>query len=255
MIVLLSPSKTLDLSKLECLKIKTSKPKFIPEAETIMRELKNLEVQDLCSLMKISEDLGVHIFTKTQDWNTIYYGDEKPFILSFKGEAYRGLNADDFTKEDLEFCNGSLRILSGLYGIIKPLDGTKAYRLEMGTKISVDGSKNLYDFWGSKIEEAILEELKFHDKKVIINLASNEYYKSIKKIEKKVKVITPVFKERKGFEYKVITVYAKKARGEMVRYITKNRLTDPESLKNFDLDGYEFNRELSDESTWIFTRG
>ena len=255
MLAVLSPAKTLDLSNVEDLKVETSKPKFLCEAESIMKELKKLEIQDLCSLMKISEDLGVNTFIKTQDWNTIYYGFEKPFILSFKGEAYRGLNADDFTKEDLEFCNDTLRILSGLYGIIKPLDGTKAYRLEMGTKISIDGSKNLYDFWGSKIEEAILEELKFHDKKVIINLASNEYYKSIKNIEKKVKVITPVFKERKGFEYKVVTVYAKKARGEMIRYIIKNKVKDPNVLKNFDLDGYEFNRELSDENTWIFTRG
>ena len=124
MIALLSPAKTLDLTKPN-LNIETSKPIFISEAEVIMDNLKELEIQDLCPLMKISEDLGVQTFTKIQDWNTIYYGDEKPFVLSFKGEAYRGLDADDFTKEDLEFCNDSLRILSGLYGALKPLDGTK----------------------------------------------------------------------------------------------------------------------------------
>lgn len=253
-LALLSPAKTLDLTKVK-LDIETSKPRFINEAETIMHDLKELEVHDLCSLMKISEDLGVNTFTKIQDWNTIYYGDEKPFVLSFKGEAYRGLNADDFTKDELEFCNESLRILSGLYGILKPLDGTKAYRLEMGTKISISGSKNLYDFWGDKIIEAILEDLENHDERVIINLASNEYYKSVREIEKKVRVITPVFKERKGFKYKVVTVYAKKARGEMVRYITQNNITKSEDLKNFDLDGYEFNKELSEGDTWVFTRG
>ena len=124
----------------------------------------------------------------------------------------------------------------------------------MGTKISIEGSKNLYDFWGNKIMDAVLKDLENHKEKVIINLASNEYYKSIKKIEKKVRVITPVFKERKGIEYKVVTVYAKKARGQMVRYITKNRITKSEDLKNFDLDGYEFNERLSEGDTWVFTR-
>ena len=127
-------------------------------------------------------------------------------------------------------------------------------RLEMGTKISIDGSKNLYDFWGNKIMDAVLKDLENHKEKVIINLASNEYYKSIKKIDKKVRVITPVFKERKGIEYKVVTVYAKKARGQMVRYITKNRITKSEDIKNFDLDGYEFNERLSEGDTWVFTR-
>ena len=124
----------------------------------------------------------------------------------------------------------------------------------MGTKISIDGSKNLYDFWGNKIMDAVLKDLENHKEKVIINLASNEYYKSIKKIDKKVRVITPVFKERKGIEYKVVTVYAKKARGQMVRYITKNRITESEDIKNFDLDGYEFNERLSEGDTWVFTR-
>ena len=124
----------------------------------------------------------------------------------------------------------------------------------MGTKISIDGSKNLYDFWGNKIMDAVLKDLENHKEKVIINLASNEYYKSIKKIDKKVRVITPVFKERKGIEYKVVTVYAKKARGQMVRYITKNRITKSEDIKNFDLDGYEFNERLSEGDTWVFTR-
>lgn len=253
MIALLSPAKTLDLTKAK-INIETSKPRFIKEAEVIMDDLKKLEIQDLCPLMKISEDLGVQTFTKIQDWNTIYYGDEKPFVLSFKGEAYRGLDADDFSENDLKFCNNSLRILSGLYGALKPLDATKAYRLEMGTKISINGSKNLYDFWGSKIIESILDDLEEHDEKVIINLASNEYYKSIKKIEKNIRVITPIFKERKGLEYKVVTVYAKKARGQMVRYITKNRITKSEELKEFNIDGYEFNSMLSEGDTWVFTR-
>lgn len=254
MIALLSPAKTLDLKKVN-LDIKISEPIFLKEAKVIMDTLKKLEIQDLCPLMKISEDLGVQTFTKIQDWNTIYCGNEKPFVLSFKGEAYRGLDAEDFTEEDLEFCNNSLRILSGLYGMIRPLDGTKAYRLEMGTKISINGHKNLYDFWGDKIIYALLKDLENHDEKVIINLASNEYYKAVKGIEKKVRVITPIFKERRGFDYKIVTVYAKKARGEMVRYITKNKITKVEDLKNFDLDGYEFNPSLSEGDNLVFTRG
>ena len=146
MIALLSPAKTLDLTKLN-LNIETSKPIFISEAEVIMNNLKELEIQDLCPLMKISEDLGVQTFTKIQDWNTIYYGDEKPFVLSFKGEAYRGIGAEDFSEEDFLHSNSVLRILSGLYGVIEPLDKIKEYRLEMGTKLKNNRGNDLYEFW------------------------------------------------------------------------------------------------------------
>lgn len=252
MIAILSPAKTLDLTPVN-IENEFSTPKFLNEAEIIMQELKKLQVHDICTLMKVNEQLGVSTFIRNQEWERFDGINEKPCVLSFKGEAYRGLNANEFTKEDLEFCNEHLRILSGLYGILKPLDGIKPYRLEMGTKISIDNKKDLYNFWRIILSEEIENQVKQQEEKVLLNLASEEYFKVLD-TKHKLRVVTPVFKERKGFDYKNITVYAKKARGLMINYIVKNRIDNVEKIKQFNLEGYIFNEELSKGDNWVFTR-
>ena len=252
MIVVLSPAKTLDLtpSKVE---IEVSTPKFLKESEIIMRKLKQLQVHDICTLMKVNESLGISTFIRNQEWEKFNGKDEKPCVLSFKGEAYRGLSANDFTVEELKFCNKHLRILSGLYGVLKPLDGIKPYRLEMGTKISIDNKKDLYDFWRIILSKEVEKEVEQQEEKVLLNLASEEYFKVLD-TKHKLRVVTPVFKERRGVGYKNITVYAKKARGLMANYIIKNRIDNIEKIKYFNVEGYVFNEELSKDDTWVFTR-
>ncbi|MGL5245381.1 MAG: peroxide stress protein YaaA [Sarcina sp.] len=253
MIAILSPAKTFDLNKTN-FKIKTSTPDLLNDSEIIMKELKTLEVHDLVSLMKINEKIAVVNFIRNQEWKKFNGENEKACILSFKGEAYRGLNAGEFSIEELEFCNKHLRILSGLYGILKPLDGIKCYRLEMGTKINIKDNKNLYDFWKKKLSRIIIDEInKNNEEKVLINLASEEYFKVLD-IKHNIRVVTPVFKEKKGINYKVVTIYTKKARGMMVNYMVKNKICNSEELKSFNESGYSFNNELSDYNNWVFTR-
>lgn len=252
MIAILSPAKTLDLTPVN-IDIEPTTPKFLKESEVIMNDLKELQVHDICTLMKVNESLGVSTFVRNQEWEVFDGKYEKPCVLSFKGEAYRGLDANGFTKEDLEFCNEHLRILSGLYGVLKPLDGIKPYRLEMGTKISIDNKKDLYDFWRINLSKEIENQVNSEEEKVLLNLASDEYFKVLD-TKHKVRVVTPVFKERRGFDYKNITVYAKRARGLMVNYMVKNRIDNIEKIKYFNVDGYAFNEELSKDDTWVFTR-
>ncbi|MPQ43593.1 peroxide stress protein YaaA [Clostridium tarantellae] len=252
MIVILSPAKTMDLSK-NNLKINTTTPLFLEEADIIMNKLKKLEVHELASLMKINEKLATLNFIRNQDWKKFYGENEKASLFCFNGEVFKGLNAKEFSDEDLKFCNDHLRILSALYGMLRPLDGIKPYRLEMGTKISINNKKNLYDFWSEKLTSKIIDEVKKDNEKILINLASEEYYKVLD-IKHDIRQVNIMFKERKGYNYKIITIYAKKARGLMVNYIVKNRIDNLETLKNFNEEGYVFNEILSDWNNLIFTR-
>ncbi len=252
MIAILSPAKTIDESKAK-IDIDTTTPRFLEKSERIMNELKKYEIPELCKLMKINDKLGELNFMRNQDWKPFDGSERKAAVLSFHGEAYKGLDAQSFDKEDLEFCDKHLRILSAVYGSIRPLDGLMPYRLEMGLKLSVDGSKNLYDFWSDTLTESMIDDLSKDEEGVLVNLASDEYSKVLK-LKGKVRVVTPIFKERRGFDYKIVTIYAKKARGMLVNYMVKNRLTNVEELKNFDEEGYEFNEELSDKDNFVFTR-
>jgi cytoplasmic iron level regulating protein YaaA (DUF328/UPF0246 family) len=175
-------------------------------------------------------------------------------IFMFNGHVYQNLNAETLSESDLEFAQEHLRILSGLYGILRPLDLIQAYRLEMGTKLTNQRGENLYEFWNTKINEHINKELQKHKNKTLVNLASQEYFKAIQPESINEKIITPVFKEKKGKQYKTIAIYAKKARGEMTRFIIEDKIEDPEALKTFEKDGYVFNEYLSSDTEWVFTR-
>lgn len=254
MLIVISPAKTLDLQK-RYDNLPMTEPRFLEKSKVIMEELSSYDVNSLEKLMKISNKLAV-VNKERNDSLTPNIENAKQAILTFKGEVYRGMDAQSFTDAELFYANDHLRMLSGLYGSIRPFDGIKEYRLEMGTKIPVKGSKNLYEFWGKTIENSIIEEIRTHENKVIVNLASKEYFKAIEGVEKleDIKVITPVFKERRGDEYKIITLKAKNARGLMTRYILQNEIEDIEKIKEFNLDGYEYNEEMSNDSEFVFTR-
>ena len=253
MLILLSPAKSLDFET----KSKTenyTQPSFLKESRQLNRELKKLSPKDISNLMGISEKLGELNFERNQKWKTPFNPDNaKQAILAFTGDVYQGLQATDFSEHELEIAQQKIRILSGLYGLLKPLDLMQPYRLEMGTKFGVGGNNNLYEFWQEKITKTVNKELKQLGGP-LINLASNEYYKAIDSKKIKADIISPVFKDLKNGQYKIISFYTKKARGLMSRFIVKNNISNAEDLKAFDLDGYYFNNELSKGKNWVFTR-
>ena len=178
----------------------------------------------------------------------------KQALLAFKGDVYTGLNAETFTEDDFEFAQQHLRILSGLYGVLRPLDLIQPYRLEMGTKLINDKGKNLYEFWDKKPTQALNKQLTSLDSSTVINLASNEYFNAVDKSALKANIITPVFKDYKNGKYKIISFYAKKARGLMSAYIIKNKLQEPSQIKKFNVDGYYFEPQGSTNNEWLFLR-
>jgi hypothetical protein len=254
MITIISPAKTLDF-KSEVQTSINSQPGFLHDSKILMKELVKLNPKDIVRLMKVNNDIANLNFERNLSWKTPFTTDNaKQALLAFRGQVYVGLDAKTLSEDDLVFAQNNLIILSGLYGALKPLDLIQAYRLEMGIALKNPIGKNLYEFWGTKIGEFLNNELAKHKNKVLINLASNEYFKSIKPKLINGEIITPIFKEAKGNEYKVITVYAKTARGLMSRFIIQNRIETPEDIKAFDTDGYLFNRDLSSEKEWVFIR-
>ena len=205
--------------------------------------------------MGISEKLGDLNFGRFLNWQPEFTSDNaKQAVLAFKGDVYTGLDAEKLSEKELVWSQDHLRILSGLYGLLRPLDLMQPYRLEMGTKLPNKKGKNLYDFWGNKITDGLNQVLVETGSQVLVNLASNEYFKSVNRSNLNADVITPVFKDWKNGQYKIISFYAKKARGLMSRYIIKNKITDPEKLKQFDVAGYTYNAAMSSAREWIFTR-
>jgi len=208
----------------------------------------------LGKLMSISPELAVLNVDRYQKWTpNPKREDTKQAVLAFNGEVFRGLNAKEMSEQDLQFAQNHLRILSGLYGVLRPLDQIQPYRLEMGTKLKYYSYNNLYQFWGDKITKRINDDM--GESNYIINLASAEYYKSVKEPKLKGKVITPIFKDFSNGTYKVLMTYAKYARGVMANYIIKNRISDPELMKPFDGNGYAYDPSKSDEINWVFVRG
>jgi Uncharacterized protein conserved in bacteria len=255
MIYIISPAKTMDFRKQS--KIESNHlPMFIKEAEIIMDELKRYAPEDISSLMKISDKLAELNFFRNQAFDGTL-NNTKEAIFAFDGDVYKGLNAEELSKEDILYAQEHLRILSGLYGIIKPLDKIKEYRLEMGTKLTISKHKNLYDFWKGKITSEIIEELEKQKENVLINLASEEYSKvlDLNKLSEIGNVITPVFKDYRNGKYKIISFYAKKARGLMAKYLIENKVKSIKELKKFNLDGYKFSQKESNNSQLIFLRG
>lgn len=255
MLLVISPAKTLDFSKLDNTFPKTP-PDFAIESTKLVEALKKLAINDLQNLMGISYSLANLNGKRFADWKATPALEETlQAIFAFRGEVYSGLNVDDFTNEELAYCQSHLRILSGLYGVLKPLDGIQPYRLEMGTALKIGKSKNLYEYWGNKITTKVLHSLNEQGDTVLVNLASNEYFKAIKPNRLKATIITPTFKDYKDGDYRIISIYAKKARGLMTRFILKHRINDPEDLKHFDNEGYFYNHLLSKPDTPVFTRG
>lgn len=254
MIIILSPAKSLNF-KIDSPTKKYSQPIFINEAQKLIKVLRKYSPSNITELMKISNGLGELNYLRFQKWEIEHTQENsKQAIFAFNGEVYNGLKANTLSTDSLLFAQKHIRILSGLYGILNPLDLVQPYRLEMGTKVAVEESKNLYSFWNDKINITLNQELKVQNSECLINLTSNEYAKAarLKKISSR--VITPSFKELKGDTYKVITVYAKKARGLMARFIVENKIDNPEDIKHFDVEGYHFHESLSTENDWVFTR-
>ncbi|HKJ42981.1 MAG TPA: peroxide stress protein YaaA [Sunxiuqinia sp.] len=253
MLILLSPAKSLDFNTKPTTENYTQ-PAFLKESRQLNRELKKLSPQILSKLMSISANLGELNFERNQKWKTPFSPDNaKQAVLAFTGDVYQGLQATDLSEKELEIAQTKIRILSGLYGLLKPLDLIQPYRLEMGTKFGIDGNKDLYEFWQDKLTKTINKELKASGGP-LINLASNEYYKAVDSKKIKADIISPAFKDLKNGQYKIISFYAKKARGLMSRFIVKNNITNVGDLKAFDLEGYYFNNDLSKGKNWVFTR-
>lgn len=254
MITVLSPAKKLST---DCFAKGNAytKPVFLEDSNKLVSILKEYKPDQLQTLMGISQNLSELNWERFQSWTSDYAPNiSREAFFSFKGDTYTGLNAESLSEKDVIFAQDNVRILSGLYGVLKPLDLMLPYRLEMGTKLQNSRGKNLYDFWGSSIATNISNELKGHKQKVIINCASNEYFKSIGKEFLEDIVITPEFKEKKNGTIKMISFYAKKARGMMARYIIDNRIDSSEDILSFNLDGYSFNPSLSSKMKPVFTR-
>lgn len=255
MITVISPAKTLDFESPRP-NIQYTQPLFSKEANELGQVLKSLSSEDISKLMNISEALSKLNYDRFQVLNN----DEeavKEAIFAFKGDVYKGLNIEEFSPEHIHFAQENLRILSGLYGVLRPLDLIKEHRLEMGTKLKINSLNRLYEYWEDKlslhIEELVLQST---GDKVLINLASEEYSKALKlkELSKRIRVINVVFKENKNNEYKIIGIYAKKARGLMTSYIMRNEICEANKIKTFSTEGYKFSQAMSDENNMVFIR-
>ena len=254
MIILLSPAKTLDYSVDS--KPNHTAPQFLNQSAKLIKILKDKEPKDIASLMGLSDKLAALNFDRYQSWKAskIQSDDSKPSLMVFKGDVYQGLEAETLNTQDMKFAQKHLRILSGLYGILKPLDVIRPYRLEMGTKLETSNGKNLYEFWGERVRNNVLEDLTSQKSDLIINLASKEYFNVMGKLPEHANVIAPAFKDFKNGKYKIISFYAKKARGLMARWIIQNKVKDFERLSEFNLDGYYYSEEDSSATEPVFLR-
>ncbi|SFD84356.1 peroxide stress protein YaaA [Nitrosomonas sp. Nm166] len=254
MIIVISPAKTLDFETPAITQVHTQ-PDFLDDSAQLIDELRKLEPDQIGQLMSISPKLALLNSNRYYAWKRPFNMDNaKQAVLAFKGDVYTGLDADTMSTAELTFVQNHLRILSGLYGILRPLDLIQPYRLEMGTQFKNSRGNNLYEFWGDKITQALNQDLKKQKTDILINLASNEYFQSIQADKLNARIITPVFKDEKNGVYKIISFFAKKARGLMSRYIIQSRLSNPEDIKRFDVAGYQFSEEASGKDEWIFTR-
>ena len=250
MTILISPSKALSETK-ENVKTKPTDCQFLAKAQELINDLKKMSVEEVKNLMNISDKLAQLNYNRFQAWQKdMNLENDYQAIYLFEGDVYRGLNIKSLNNQQIYFLQNHLRILSGLYGYLKPLDLMKPYRLEMGTKLKNSLGNNLYDFWQDKLTKSIKEE----KPNFIINLASNEYSKSIKLKELGVPIITPIFKDFKNGKYKVVSFWAKYARGLMVRFIAQNQITDWNKLKKFNDEGYFYSEEQSNDKELVFLR-
>lgn len=254
MLAIISPAKKLDFES-DPITDAHTQPVLMKDAEILAKKAKRLKRSDLKAMMSISDKLADLNYRRFQDFQPPFnLANARQAALSFAGDTYVGLDAPSLKKKDLEYAQDHLRILSGLYGVLRPLDLIQPYRLEMGTKFAVDGNENLYDFWDDRVTAQLNAASKSHKDRRIINLASNEYAKVVRPKALEGGIVTPVFKEIKDGTARVLGLFAKRARGMMARYMIVNRIETEARLKAFNDGGYTFQPAQSDETTWVFTR-
>lgn len=254
MLALLSPAKTLDYSTVLPTD-RFTQPRLLDQSQCLIDEAKKLSASQIMSLMTVSEKIAQLNVERFRDWQADFdFSNARQAIFAFKGDVYSGLDAYHLTEQAIDFAQSHLRSLSGLYGLLRPLDLMMPYRLEMGVRLKNERGSNLYQFWGDRITQLINEDLKQVNATHLINLASDEYYKVVNESKIQAEIIKPVFLDQKNGKYKVISFYAKKARGLMARYILENQLQQVEQLKAFNLEGYYYDAEQSSENTWVFLR-
>ncbi|GAB5412657.1 MAG: peroxide stress protein YaaA [Congregibacter sp.] len=254
MLSVISPAKTLDFETPPTTR-KATQPEFLERAEALIQDARAMDPGDIQSLMGVSDKIAALNHQRFMDWHTPFNKDNaKQAILAFKGDVYTGLEAETMSAGDLAFAQKHLRILSGLYGLLRPLDLMQPYRLEMGLKFGNSGGKNLYEFWGESLTESLNKQIRKTDTPILLNLASNEYFKAVKPGALNAEVITPVFKDLKGDKYKMISFFAKKARGMMARYIIDKEVNDVAALKKFKVAGYRYSAAESSARELVFLR-
>ncbi|HFK4477595.1 TPA: peroxide stress protein YaaA [Citrobacter sedlakii] len=254
MLILISPAKTLDYQS-PLVTTRFTQPELLDNAQQLIHEARKLSAPQIGKLMGISDKLADLNATRFHDWQPDFTPENaRQAILAFKGDVYTGLQAETFSDADFEFAQQHLRMLSGLYGVLRPLDLMQPYRLEMGIRLQNARGKDLYQFWGDVITNKLNDALAAQGDRVIINLASDEYFKSVKPQKLNAELIKPVFLDEKNGKFKVISFYAKKARGLMSRYIIENRLTKPEQLTGFNREGYFFDEAASGDGELVFKR-
>ncbi|MDR7653907.1 peroxide stress protein YaaA [Acinetobacter junii] len=254
MLALISPAKTLDYET--ALPTDTyTQPRLLEQSQQLIDVCRKLSATEIASLMTVSEKIANLNVERFRDWNAEFdFSNARQALFAFIGDVYTGLDAYHLKDQDIDFAQQHLRMLSGLYGLLRPLDLMMPYRLEMGTKLKNSRGNNLYEFWGSIITDQINQDLAEIDAKVLVNLASDEYYKSVNEKKIQAEIIKPVFLDQKNGKYKVISFYAKKARGLMARYLIENKLSQVEQLKAFDSEGYYFDAESSSNKELVFKR-
>ncbi len=254
MLTVISPAKTLDFETPPKTRTATQ-PEFLERAAALVEDARALSPMDIRALMGVSDNIAELNHRRFHNWSVPFsLENAKQSVLAFKGDVYTGLEAETLSANQLKFAQRHLRILSGLYGLLRPLDLMQPYRLEMGLKFDNRGGKNLYEFWGNDIATALNRQLQKSGSPVLVNLASNEYFKAVKARSLDAEIITPVFKDKKGEKYRVISFFAKKARGQMARFIIEQGLNDPEGMKKFRGGGYQYNKKESSAFEWVFTR-
>lgn len=254
MLALISPAKTLDYESALPTDQHTL-PRLLAHSQQLIDVSRKLSASEIANLMSVSEKIAQLNVARFRDWHPEFnFSNARQAIFAFKGDVYTGLDAYDLSTQDLKFAQSHLRMLSGLYGLLRPLDLMMPYRLEMGTKLANARGHNLYEFWGDQITQLVNADLAQANSELLVNLASDEYYKSVKESKVKAEIIKPVFLDQKNGKYKVISFYAKKARGLMARYIIQNKMNSAEDLKSFNTDGYYFDAASSIKGELVFKR-
>lgn len=255
MVIIISPAKTLDFSEETRYSSQYSMPEMLDESAKLVQKLARMKAKKISELMHVSEKIATLNVDRYQQYSTPFTPENaKQALMAFKGDVYLGFDLAEYSAGDFEFTQKHLRILSGLYGLLKPLDLIQPYRLEMGTPLPTRRGKNLYAFWGDRISKALNVALEASGDDVLVNLASIEYFKSVRQNKLKGRIITPIFKEERNGQLKNIAIFSKKARGLMSNYAIRKGITDPEDLKAFDLEGYQYLAAHSTESEWVFGR-